>query len=135
MVDTLKRCCFVGNSGDIALEFVSSTGADKSVVISPLSILELMVEIKKVTQEANDKARNVDDRNGAISSPTYCKLYQYQFMCAKDMSHLVLHFLTKDNTNFSFPLTKNYAKRIGEELIACAEYLKREDKADKLKLV
>jgi hypothetical protein len=135
MVDTLKKCSFTGSAGDLSLEFESPSGTKKSVVIEPKGILQLMIEIQRITQVANENGKNGNDLDGATSWPVSFELHQYRFLSARDKRHLILHFLTKDNSHFGFPLNKKYAKQLGEELIECAEQLKEEDKPGKLTLV
>ena len=135
MVDTLKKCSFTGRAGDLSLEFESPSGVEKSVVIDPKGILQLMIEIQKITKVVNENGKNCNDLDGVMSWPASFELYQYRFLSSKDKRHLILHFLTRDNSHFGFPLNKKYAKQLGEELIECAEQLKEEDKSGKLTLV
>jgi hypothetical protein len=133
MVDTLKTCSFT--DGDLSLEFESQSGLMKSVVIDPGGILQLMLEVQKATQEANEKEGNSGDTVAAKPWPTSFELYQYRFMLAEDRSQLVLQFLTRDNTNFGFPLSCEIAKEMGEGLIESSEQLVEPVKIRKLTLV
>lgn len=126
MIDKLKKCSFIGNRGDISLEFESSSpGMDKTLVINPAGILELILGIQEITQEANDSGSRKKCRSikGLMPLDTSFELYQYKFFSSKDMSHMILHFLNNDNSSYGFPLTRESAIKMGEELIAQAETL------------